>query len=80
MPTSMLEVFRDRFRELVDAKGISRTKCAKKIGISFYTFNEIYTRGKNVRSRILILIAKYFDVSLDYVMGLSNDKKRKGTK
>ena len=79
MSTTMLEIFRDRFRELVDAKGISKTQCAKQIGISHSTFNDMYTYGKGKRIRILLRVVKYFDVSADYLLGLSNDKKKKGT-
>ena len=79
MQTSMLEIFRDRFKELVDGKAIAKTQCAKEIGISYCTFNEIYTHGKNVRQQILIHISKYFDVSTDYLLGLSDNKTRKGT-
>ena len=73
-------IFRDRFRELVDAKGISKRQCAEEIGIPFTTFNNIYAHGRNKGLHILLLIAEYFNVSSDYLLGLSDDKTIKGTK
>lgn len=80
MPTKMLEKFRDRFRELVDEKGIAKTQCAKEIGISYKTFKDMYTYGKGKRIKTLILLADYFNVSADYLLGLSDDKAREISK
>ena len=80
MSISTLEVFGKRFRELVDAKGISKTQCAKEIGISYKTFDDMSTYGKGKRIRILLRLVKYFNVSSDYLLGLSYDKTIKGTK
>ena len=80
MAASVLEIFRERFRELVDEKGISLKECANDMGISYNTLNEVYYCGKNVRMRILIRIAKYFNVSTDYLIGLSDTKTRKEPK
>ena len=77
MPAPVLEIFRDRFRKLVDAKGIALKECAKEMAISYTTFNEIYSHGRNVQMRLLIRIAKYFNVSTDYLIGLSDEKEKK---
>lgn len=80
MTNTMQEVFKDRFRELVGSTGLSKTECAKQIGISYTTFNDIYEYGQGKRMRILIRIANYFDVSSDYLLGLTDDKTRKGSR
>ena len=77
MQSIMQEIFKTRFRELVDAKGISKTQCAKEIGISYKTFNDMYEYGKSKRIRILLRLVKYFNVSSDYLLGLKNEKKIK---
>lgn len=69
-----------RFRELVDEKGIPKTRCAKEIGISYKVFSNIYNYGKGRKLIALILISQYFDVSVDYLLGLSDDKERKRIK
>ena len=73
----MNDTLKSRFRELVDAQGISKTQCAKEIGISYKTFSNLYHYGKGRKLIALILIANYFNVSSDYLLGLSDDKKRK---
>ena len=69
------ETFKNRFRELVDDMGVSKTKCAQMIGISYKTFDNAYTLGKYPRTRNVIRIAEYFNVSLDY-LACRTDKKR----
>lgn len=71
--TIILE-FKNRFRELVKPLGVSKTKCAKLIGISYKTFNNAYMFGKVPRTRLIIRIADYFDVSIDYLIGRINTK------
>ena len=80
MSTTVSQIFRDRFRELVNEKGISKKDCAEEIGIPYTTFNRMYTYGRKSGLKILILTAKYFNVSSDYLLGLSDDKTIKGTK
>ena len=79
MTKSVSEIFRDRFRELVDAKGIALEQCAKEMGIPFSTFKYMYTHGRKRDLNVLIRIAKYFDVSTDYLLGLTDEKNKKGT-
>lgn len=71
------ETVKQRIRELVDNVSISKSECAKQIGISYTTLNRLYNHGKNVRIHIILQIATYFDVSTDYILGLSDDKERK---
>ena len=79
MTTSVSEIFRDRFRELADAKGISKRQCAEEMGIPYRTFTYIYTYGRNTGLHILLLTAMYFNVSADYLLGRSSDKTKKGS-
>lgn len=72
-----VEKLKIRFRELVDAKGIPKTRCAKEIGISYKMFSNIYNYGKGRKLVALILISQYFHVSIDYLLGLSDDKNVK---
>ncbi|MCH5160326.1 MAG: hypothetical protein J1F66_05755 [Clostridiales bacterium] len=69
-----VEKLKVRFRELVDAKAIAKTRCAKEIGISYKVFSNIYNYGKGRKAIALILISQYFNVSVDYLLGLSDDK------
>ena len=75
-----VEALKNRFRELVDAKGIPKTRCAKEIGISYKVFSNIYNYGKGRKLIALVRISQYFNVSADYLLGLSDDKNRKKSK
>ena len=69
------EKFKERIRELVDTLGISKTKCAKEIGISYKSFNAMYTLGKYPRICALIKVARHFQVSMDYLLCISDEKQ-----
>ena len=71
------EDVKKRIRELVDSTGLSKKECAKQIGISYCTFNKLYNHGGITRIHFVWQIAEYFDVSLDYILGLSDDKQVK---
>ena len=74
----MNEKTKERFRELVDSTELTKTECARQIGISYTTFNKIYSYGKLTRIRIAFLVANYFNISLDYLVGHTDDKEIKG--
>ena len=71
------ETVKNRIRELVDSVNITKAECAKQIGISYTTLNGLYNHGKNARAHIIYQIANYFNVSIDYILGLSDDKEIK---
>ena len=63
----------ERIRELREEKNLPMKAVAHELGISQQTYNEY---EKDYRSRIpverLILLAKFYDVSMDYISGVSN--------
>ena len=71
------EQFKERFLELVTPLALPKTKCAKEIGISYKTFNDICTTDKVPRIYTIIKIACYFKVSMDYLLGISDSKEIK---
>lgn len=72
--------FKKRLRDLVDSLEISKTKCAKEIGISYGTFLDIYNNGKIPRINTVVKIARYFNVSTDYILVISEKKEIKKKK
>lgn len=66
-------VFGVRLREL---RGIEKTlDLANKIGISYQTWNG-WERGRTEPNfATLVMLCQLFDVSADYLLGLSQDKK-----
>ena len=65
---------KERFRELVDTFGMTKSRCANVIGISYQTFVDIYLHGRVPGIRQLLKIADYFDVSVDYLLGRTDKK------
>lgn len=62
--------FGDRLKELRDEKGITQKELGKVINISdrvigYYEANDRFPKDEN----ILKIIADYFDVSVDYLVG-----------
>ena len=61
--------FPERFSELIEARGITAYKLSKETGLSQALISQ-WKNGKQVPSADkLLLVAEYFDVSMDYLMG-----------
>jgi len=67
-------VFAKRLRELIESTGVSQAELANSVGVTRQAINS-YTLGNTVpNSDVLTDIAKYFDVSSDYLLGLIDIK------
>lgn len=67
-------VFAKRLRELIETSGVSQAELANVVGVTRQAINS-YTLGNTVpNSDVLTDIAKYFDVSADYLLGLTDIK------
>ena len=72
-----MSTFGDRFQQLRKSQNLTQKNIADKLGlkiriIQYYEKNERYPDFER-----LIAIADYFDVSLDYLVGRSDNPKRK---
>ena len=75
-----IEPLATRLRKLIEDTGVSQTELAAAIGVTRQAVNS-YTLGNTVpNSDVLLNIAKYFDVSSDYLLGLSDVKSVDVTK
>ena len=77
MITSEMKIFRDRFRNLVNELGIRWIKCPKIIGITKAAFVGAYKFGYYPSTTALQRIADFFGVSVNYLIGLSDEKEKK---
>ena len=69
-----IEPLATRLRELTEETGVSQTELAAAIGVTRQAVNS-YTLGNTVpNSDVLINIARYFNVSTDYLLGISDVK------
>lgn len=69
-----VEKFSYRLNVLLDENNMTQTQLAKKIGTSNVTICRYLTCERIPRLDVVTRIASIFNVSLDYLLGLSNDK------
>ncbi len=62
--------FCERLRELRNEKGLSLDTISKETGISIATLSRWENGINDITSDNLIVLAKYFNVSTDFLLGL----------
>lgn len=68
----MKNQFGERLKELLEEKGLSINQFAEKIGVSASAVSA-WTRGvKQPTADNIILIARFFGVTTDYILGVSD--------
>ena len=68
----ILEVFAVKLKELREEKGLTQIKLAEALKCKHMTITN-YEKGKSCPSlRLLCMIAQYFAVSTDYLLGMSD--------
>ena len=70
------ELFSVRLRELRASKGISQKALASILGISDAAVNMLEKEKRLPSFEILLALADYFNVSIDYLVGRSEDPTR----
>ncbi len=63
----------ERLQELRKDKGLSQAQFAKILGVSHYTVSSYECDRSDPDDNAKITIAKLFDVSVDYLIGLINE-------
>lgn len=71
------EIFSYRLTVLLDENNMTQTQLAKEIGTSNVTICRYLTHERVPRLDVVAKIASVFNVSLDYLLGLSDDKTLK---
>ena len=66
--------FSNRLTELLEDNNLTQIQLAKKIGISNVTISRYFTGERNPRIDVITKIASFFNVSVDYLLGLSDIK------
>jgi len=65
-----------RLIELKEKNNVLQKDIANSVGLSLRSYQRYEYGERNPTSDILIKLADYFDVSLDYLVGRSDDPKR----
>lgn len=67
----------DRLVECRKVSGSTQKQIADSAGISLRVYQYYETGERDATSKILIALADYFDVSLDYLVGRSDEPARR---
>lgn len=72
-----MELFSVRLKELRTTKKIKQSDMAELLNITTRHYQDIEYGKINIPMTNLIALADYFNVSLDYLVGRSNNPKRR---
>lgn len=64
-----------RIRDLREDKDISQTALAQILGMSQTGYSKYETGENDIPTNILIKLAQYHETSIDYILGLTNQRK-----
>lgn len=71
--------FQESLKELLEDNNLSRLQLAKNIGADYSTINGYFNKNYYPQLDIAMKIVKYFNCSLDYLYGLSYNKKNENS-
>ena len=64
-----------RIRDLREDKDLNQTEVATMLGMSQTGYSKYETGENDIPTNILIELAKFYNTSTDYILGITNDKK-----
>lgn len=65
-----------RIRDLREDKGLNQTRIAKILGMSQTGYSKYETGENDIPTSILIKLSDFYDVSIDYLLGQTDNPKR----
>ena len=65
-----------RLRGLREDKDLNQTQIAKMLGMSQTGYSKYETGENDIPTEILIKLARYYDTSIDYLLGETDNPKR----
>lgn len=65
----------EKLKEIRENAGMNKKEFSSYIGVKYTTYNGYETGAREPDSDFLILISRKFDVSIDYMLGLQDDKE-----
>lgn len=68
-----LTTFRERFRWLIDSRGFTIARLADELNVSVPALSRYLTGTRNPDLSYVVRIAEYFEVSVDWLLGLDHD-------
>lgn len=71
------KIFAERLKVLRQSQNLTLQQLGEKLGATKATIGNLENCNKQPSMTMVIKIAEYFNVSVDYLLGLSNDRNRK---
>ena len=65
-----------RIRDLREDKDLTQTEIAKMLGMSQTGYSKYETGENDIPTLILIRLSRFYEVSIDYLLGETNNPKR----
>lgn len=65
-----------RLKELREEKGLNRRECADAVGLKYTTYLNYEKEDREPDSETLILLANFFGVSVDYLIGRTENREK----
>lgn len=66
-------IFAERLKELMDEQGLNQVRLAERVGVKQNTISAWLLKKKDPCLVSLWLLADYFDVDVDYLIGRKGD-------
>ena len=64
-----------RIRDLREDQDLNQTKIAKMLGMSQTGYSKYETGENDIPTTILIKLARFYGTSVDYILGLTDERK-----
>ena len=71
------KIFAERLKVLRQSQNLTLQQLGEKLGATKATIGNLENCNKQPSMTLVIKIAEYFNVSVDYLLGLSDDRNRK---
>lgn len=65
-----------RIRDLREDRDINQTELAKILGMSQTGYSKYETGENDIPTEILIKLSRFYDTSIDYLLGETDDPKK----
>lgn len=66
----------NRIRDLREDKDLNQTQIAKILGMSQTGYSKYETGENDIPTAVLIQLARFYNTSIDYLLGETNDPRR----
>ena len=65
-----------RIRDLREDSDLNQTQVAKMLGMSQTGYSKYETGENDIPTSVLIKLARFYDTSIDYILGETNNSQR----